>query len=225
MKFLHCSSKKSSFENQMEFTPTCFSIHNSVNKYRLYNLESNSKTQNNTTLTTNTIFLIKDDKTVQYNGNFFYYNCSLSVKNLNFLTQIYQWQTNNSQATISDGEEYISVNSSHVLYLYKIQINNAKQITMGMSINTDVLNFVLEELFKLEDVLDDRLKDLDEEITDEGADEIVEELEGDETGIDNYLADSDSPLSFIIEETSDKIVNEVFTLLEDYVKDYSEKNS
>lgn len=43
MKISHCISKQTTFLNQMEFTPVCLSMQYSINKYKIYNLESNSK--------------------------------------------------------------------------------------------------------------------------------------------------------------------------------------
>ena len=229
MKILHSISKQTRFSNQMEFNPVCLSIQSTMNQYKIHNFESRSKTQNKTALNTNTIFLIIDnDKTVQYNGNFFYYNCPLSVKNLDFLTKIFQWQTNNSDASIFDGEEYISVNSSQKLYLYKISLKNNQQRTKAvgeLAADATGLSCILTSYFDnfLKDIygtldLKERFEDLEDEVDDQEADEVVDMLDEEEAEIVNEIADleeSDNPLSFLLEETADKGVDKFFEFIEE----------
>lgn len=142
------------------------------------------------------------------------------------MTQIFQWQTNNSDTTIFEGKEYISVNSSQKLYLYKISKKNSQQITKAAEEAAEATGFscILDSYFDnfLKDIygtldLKERFKDLENEADDQEAEKVVDMLDVEEAEITQEISDfeeSDSPISFLLEVTADKGVDKFFELLE-----------
>ena len=117
-----------SANNVEKYEPICFARENLKNEFILSNFNASSSTSNDTGITTNeTVFIFgKDKKCFLYMGTTYILNCEMSVIDVNFATQVLQWYNNDPTIRVVGGKEYISSDSSEVIYLFKISKVNAK---------------------------------------------------------------------------------------------------
>lgn len=117
-----------STKNIEKYEPICLAKKNFKNEFILSNLNSSSSTSNDTTISTNEhVFIFgKDKKSFLYIGKTYIFNCNMGMIDVDFATQVLQWCNNDTTIRVIDGKEYISSDSSQVIYFFKISRVNAK---------------------------------------------------------------------------------------------------
>lgn len=149
---LLCTSDNIEFKSMLVFNPNIFTSEEQKGVYELYIFDSNANVQNDTSITTNNIVIIFPElksskefpKFLQYIGETFILNSTISKNKLFFIQELLDWQGN--QNSIINGFEYISSQNSgtNSILLFTMKENvRRKDVNFTLSPTTEKIGVLL----------------------------------------------------------------------------------
>ena len=149
---LLCTSDNVEFKSMVVFNPNIFTSEEQKGVYELYIFDSNANVQNDTSITTNNIVIIFPElksskefpKFLQYIGETFILNSTISKNKLFFIQELLDWQGN--QNSIINGFEYISSqnSSTNSILLFTMKENvRRKDVNFTLSPTTEKIGVLL----------------------------------------------------------------------------------